>query len=396
VRAYARELLDADGLSSEVHLRHCQHFVAFAERAIPHLRTHAEEEWMRRLDAETDNFRAALGWALGESQPTLAIRLAGWLGEYWELRSASAEGVRWVETAIEAAGDEVPVGDRARALRARVLMLEEQGAWFDVGGSRAAGMTAASEAVAVSRRAGDPAGLAEALLHLSTFVQSEPEHMRALAEEALAYARQAEAGGVVAHALAIRTLSFRIVEVEAEIAQAAALLREVGDIHSLAGLYNDAAYLAIGQGSYERANAYLDEALPLAEGSGEPLRVIIAFENLGLVALFMADLERAAAHFGRSLRLCVEHGVAWIAAGGIGGLAAIAARRGETERAARLLGAAESLANFLLADATGVRLEEEFFSLARERLGVKRWRAAYADGARLGFDEAVSLALGDG
>jgi hypothetical protein len=70
-------------------------------------------------------------------------------------------------------------------------------------------------------------------------------------------------------------------------------------------------------------------------------------------------------------------------------------RQGETERAARLLGAAESLAN-ILTDAAGLRLEQEFFSPARERLGEARWRAAYADGVRLGFDEAVSLALHGG
>ena len=394
VRAYARELLEADDLSSDVRLRHCQHFISLAEMAVPHLRTHAEAEWMRRLDAESDNFRAALDWALG-GQPALAVRLAGWLGEYWELRNASGEGVRWLKAAIEAAGDEVPLDDHARALRAEVLMLEEQGSWYDAGGSLAAAMTAASEAVAVSRGAGDPAGIADALLHLSTFVQDEPERMRALAEEALPYARQAGDDGLIADALAFRTLSFRIVEVEAEIAETAALYREVGDIHGLAGLYNDAAYMAIGQGSYERAAEYLNEALPLAERTGEPLRVIIAFGNLGLVALFMADLELAARHFVEELRLCREHGVAWIAADGIGGLGAVAARRGDAERAARLLGAAESRAN-VLTDAAGVKLEHEFFSPARERIGETRWRAAYADGARLSFDEAVSLALDPG
>ena len=61
VRAYARELLENDDGGSEVLLRHCRHFVALAETATPHLRTHAEAEWMRRLDAEIDNFRAALG-----------------------------------------------------------------------------------------------------------------------------------------------------------------------------------------------------------------------------------------------------------------------------------------------------------------------------------------------
>ena len=66
VRAYARELLENDDRGSEVLLRHCRHFVALAETGTPHLRTHTEAEWMARLDAETDNFRAALDWALRE------------------------------------------------------------------------------------------------------------------------------------------------------------------------------------------------------------------------------------------------------------------------------------------------------------------------------------------
>ena len=47
-------------------------------------------------------------------------------------------------------------------------------------------------------------------------------------------------------------------------------------------------------------------------------------------------------------------------------------------------------------DAGGVRLEQEFFSPARERLGERRWDAACTEGARLDFDEAARLALGEG
>jgi predicted ATPase/DNA-binding SARP family transcriptional activator len=395
VRTYARELLEADDCGPEVLLRHCRHFVAFAETGTPHLRTHAEAEWMGRLDAETDNFRAAMDWALREGHSDLAVRLAGRLGRYWELRGASAEGTRWLKAAIEGADEGVPLEDLARALRAQVVMLEDQGSWYDVGGSRASSRSIALEAVAMSRRAGDPAGIADALLHLSEFEQDRPEPTRALAEEALTYARAAADDALIADALARRALSFRIVDVDAEIAEVAALHRKVGDIHGLAGIYNNAGYMAITQGSYERAAAYLDEALPLAERTGEPLRVIMAFGNLGLASLFMDDLEAARAHFAKEIRLAREQGLAWLASEGLAGLAAIAACRDELERAARLLAAAESLAN-VMNDAGGVRLEQEFFAPARERLGEVRWRAAYADGARLDFDEAVSLALGDG
>jgi predicted ATPase/DNA-binding SARP family transcriptional activator/tetratricopeptide (TPR) repeat protein len=394
VRSYARELLDRDDRGSEVRLRHCRHFVALAESAAPHLRTHAEPEWMRRLDAEVDNFRAALDWALREGQSALAVRLAGRLGRYWEFRGASAEGGRWLRAALEAADEHVPLEDRARALRAEVVMLEEQGSQWDIGGSRAVLQRIASEALALSRRAGDPAGIADALLHLGQVDPDDAERERAGAEEALPYARESGDEGLIADALSLRLLSFPIVDVDAEIAETAALYRKVGDVHGLASLYNNASYAAIEQGSYECAAAYLDEALVLAERTGEQLRVMLVFENLGLAALFMTDLERAMARFADGLRLCRQHGVPWAAAEAIAGVAAVAARQGEFERAARLLGAAESLAE--LGDVVSSRLEQEFYLPARERFGETRWRAAYADGARLSFDEAVSLALDAG
>jgi tetratricopeptide (TPR) repeat protein len=228
-------------------------------------------------------------------------------------------------------------------------------------------------------------------MHLGQVNPDDSERVRAGAEEALPYARESGDEGLIADALSLQLLSLPIVDVEAEIAETAALYRKVGDVHGLASLYNNAAYAAIEQGSYECAAAYLDDALVLAERTGEPLRVMLVFENLGLASLFMANLERALEQFAEGLRLCREHGVSWAAAEAIAGVAAVAARQGESERAARLLGAAESLASFQ--NAVGSRLEQEFYSPARERIGETRWRAAYADGARLSFDEAVSLAL---
>ena len=170
------------------------------------------------------------------------------------------------------------------------------------------------------------------------------------------------------------------------------MYRELGDVHGLAALYNNAGYNAIGQGDDELALAYLEEAPSLAERSGEQLRVVLALDNLGLASLFMADLETAQDRFVRQLRLCGAPGLEWLAASGIAGLAAADACEGEEERAARLLGAAESMAN-VRTDPAGVRLDEMFFAPARQRLGEARWDSAYAAGAELSSDEAISLAL---
>jgi len=395
VLAYARELFERDNGHSEVRLRHCRHFVDLAESGTPHIRTHAEAEWMPLLDAEMDNFRAALDWALREGHPDLAVRLAGRLGRYWELRVGSVEGGRWLKAAIEAADDSVPLEDLARAFRARVVMLEDQGAWYDAGGSREASGRIALEAVAISRRAGDPAGIADALLRLCGFEQNEPERAHALAKEALRFAREAGNDGIIADALAIKALSRRIDDVDAEIAEAAELYRGVGDVWGLVGLYNNAGYMALEQDSYERGSAYLDKALPLVEKTGDPLRLSWLVGNLGLASLFTGDLDDADARFAEEIRLARTHGLSWIASEGLAGLAAISARRGEVERAARLLGAAESLAE-VLRDPAGLKLEREFFAPARERIGATHWEALHTEGARLDLDEAVSLALDGG
>jgi predicted ATPase len=126
VREYASEQLDADPDAAQVRERHCRHYLALADRAEPELFTRGETEWMPKLDAEVDNFRAALDWSLRHGNPTQALRLAGLLGRFWEFANRTAEGIEWIEAAL-AAGDEAPVRDRARALRAQVYLLIEQG-----------------------------------------------------------------------------------------------------------------------------------------------------------------------------------------------------------------------------------------------------------------------------
>jgi predicted ATPase/class 3 adenylate cyclase len=67
LRHYARERLDAAGGADETRRCHARHYAAAAVEIRAGLSGPDQASWQRRLDAELDNFRAALAWALDSS-----------------------------------------------------------------------------------------------------------------------------------------------------------------------------------------------------------------------------------------------------------------------------------------------------------------------------------------
>ena len=103
-------------------------------------------------------------------------------------------------------------------------MLEDQGSWYDVDGSQATGWNIASDAVACLVAPETRLESPKRSYTFSGFPLDDAGSARALAEEALPYAREAGDKGLIADALALRVFSFQIADVDAEIAEAAALL----------------------------------------------------------------------------------------------------------------------------------------------------------------------------
>jgi len=392
VREYAGERLGADPSAPEIYERHCRHYLALAERAEPELFTRDEALWLGRLEPEIENFRAALDWSLQHGNPTLGLRLAGLLGRFWAISHRTAEGLEWMEAALDGAGDAAHVGDRARGLRAQVYLLDDQGVSYDTHGLLDHARTKAVDAVALSREAAEPAGVADALLALAALdaAESQPQRRRrALADAALPYARQAGDERLVALALLERATAVPPEDSVADLDEAAAALRKLGSARLLLALYNNASYNAIKAGRPEAAAPFLAQAVPLAHELGDPVFLAGTCGNVGMEALFSDDVDRARDAFDEGLRLCREHVVRHLAAEGVGGLAAVAARRGDPERAARLLGAATALGAVGDAD-VNAQLEERFFAPARR---APNWNDAYTVGAQMGFEEAIAFAL---
>jgi tetratricopeptide (TPR) repeat protein len=125
----------------------------------------------------------------------------------------------------------------------------------------------------------------------------------------------------------------------------------------------------------------------------DPVQYAFVCGNVGLAYLLTEDLERAEAGFAEQLRLCREQGVVWVAAEALSGLAAIACRKGELERAASMLGAATATGPWDVDAGLKTQLEHRFYAAAKQNLGERRWTEAQEAGARLTFEQTVDYAL---
>ncbi len=155
---YARERLEASGEAAVLRQRHGAYYLALAEAAEAGWQGARQADWVRRLEVEHDNLRAALNWAQETGQAELGARLAGALARFWATHGYLAEGRRWLEAALRA-GASVPMAQRAHVLEGASELAYWQA---DYG----AAQTWAEEALALRRSLGQPGAVAEALTNL--------------------------------------------------------------------------------------------------------------------------------------------------------------------------------------------------------------------------------------
>jgi predicted ATPase len=77
LRDYGLEQLEVTGEDDEARLAHATFFVALSEAAEPHLVGSEQEAWLDRLDAESENLRAAVDWSLANGHEEIALRIGG-------------------------------------------------------------------------------------------------------------------------------------------------------------------------------------------------------------------------------------------------------------------------------------------------------------------------------
>ncbi|MFJ2578536.1 BTAD domain-containing putative transcriptional regulator [Kitasatospora aureofaciens] len=94
VAAYSLEQLDDAGELRLARERHRVHYTELAERAQPWLYGPDQRRWLRRLDHESANLRAALADAAADGDAAPAVRQVNALAWYWFLRGRLGEARR--------------------------------------------------------------------------------------------------------------------------------------------------------------------------------------------------------------------------------------------------------------------------------------------------------------
>lgn len=426
LKEYAMEKLRDSKELETYRRRHAEYFL---ERM-----THERRANARRLDfaeAEHDNLRAALRWALDAGEMGIALRLSGTLAGFWTIHPHYAEGRKWIEEALLRSGPEhdewkpkallglaeiaYRQGDFAAAAaaaqscktlsEARGDRLHESGALTILGniassqGDYPAAMSRHEEALEIRRKIPDEAAVAASLHNIAIAhgERGDYDSARRLMEESLFIRRKL--GSLAGIALALISLGATAVEqADFEAArqyyvESIEITKKLGDKTTTSLSLSNLAEVAVCRGDLREAERLLDESIALAESSGSKFVLIYAFLYLARVRLAQGRYDEARAGYFRCLDLCVEQGQKRGIASILEGAGWIACGEQRFDDAARLLGAADRLRRTI---GTPIPKSEttdhrRVISELADRLGEDSLLGMTKAGAGLSLDDAIAL-----
>ncbi len=435
VRQYAGEKLEQVGEATDTRKHQAAYFLGLAQTTEPKLRGPEQAMWLVRLEAEHDNLRAVLRWAIDSLEVELGLRLAGALGWFWYVHDHFTEGRGWLAQlltlaashgttaaarvkALNVAGalalrqdDDAPaaalieasltlaqeIGDRmglAWSLHMHGLMAQAQGDY-------AQAVVRSEQSLRLYREMGDRWGMAASLLNLGNVMRSQGRY-----EQATAYYDESrmvfqEAGDKRGIAFALREQGL-MAQYQGDYDRASVLFgkslllfRELEETSGIAWSGFLCGRVAQQQGGYGQAAVLLEESLALFQKLGDRENSALALMALGNIAFAQGDYGRMVVLGGQSLRLCRELGKRGGIAAGLEGLAAVAGVQSQPERAARLFGAATALR-----EAIGGTLSpgerpayERNVATVRGQLDETAFAAAWAEGRVMTVEQAITYAL---
>jgi tetratricopeptide (TPR) repeat protein len=270
-----------------------------AEQISPSLSGPTAGEFLERLDAGSGEMLAAIAWFLDAGRTDEALRLANALYRFWIMKRRFEDGDRWFDRVLESGAGEERL--RARAFISGGFMP------FWIGHDDRA-RSRFSQGLEISRRLRDAPLISQALGGLARVaLRTNVPEARRLAREALVVSDGAgDENG--------RSNALHLLGVGAQVA-----------------------------GDLSEAREWMTQRLALVRRLDNQFLVASEASNLSMVERQLGNLDAAEELAREALVVGCRIGDEFTKPFAISGLAAIATKRGDGERAATLLGAAEAM-----------------------------------------------------
>lgn len=289
IRQFALDRLREAGEYEDALRRHFAECLRFAALARPNLMGAEQTSWMRRLDAERDNMRFALG-ACGENQAF--YDLLNTLFFHWHLGSHTDEADRWFAEAHRRT-DGVALASLSRMYSGAGTM-----AWHRMELDVARGHL--EKAVAFAREAEDRPALFSALNAFGIVLRmlGELEGAYEATVESVVYIRATNDPARLARGLAnlgrAAAALGRHAEGETIYTESLALFRQVGDERDHAHTQQSFAAMLGDAGRFPEAKAIHLEAVETLARLEDPFRIAWSYSSLVDLCVQMDDPMRAA------------------------------------------------------------------------------------------------------
>ena len=383
IQQYAHEKLSESGELDQMRRRHARWCVELAQSGAE-LESAGQAEVVERFEAEHDNLRMAMSWALECDEPDTLARIAGALWRFWLMRGYLKEGTRWLAAAGEGLPDDCPV--RADALLGRAVLTCHQADY-------SAAREYFSDALAIWQSTGDRNGQGEALYGLATTDQFQGRYADAAHhfEEALGVFQHPRGRALSLMGLAMTLVYSGETERAAQLCEESlAICRSLSDDRSIASALTSLGIIALTGGDLDRAAEICTQSLELRQELGDRGGVAHTLTIQGYIALERRDLNAAEHEFRDALQLRQDMGDTAAMTGPIEGLAAVSVARGDFQSGVRTMALAETLRDRHETPRSPVEqsIRDRYLEVARDQINEAEFDRAWTDG---GTDDIMSL-----
>lgn len=416
---------------------HLACFLALAEQADKEIHGPNQIEWMNRLEAEHDNFRAALEWGLSSKQTEFTLRLFNGLAWPWLARNRFSELRGWFDQ-IHARSDVASYP----ALYARALNVMGRLNWLLADFQAAQSLLNEAKAIWLNLHGEGERGLADALDYMGLIAHSSKEDLKtaqSLFEESLElYEKHEDQWGIAFVSFHLGMFALTRSDNSSALSlleRSMDLFHRLGDIWGIARTSQMLGELFLTRGDYEKARFFFEQDLRIDEELKFKPGMAIALRNLGNLHRYQNEYGEAKEYYERSLDINRTYGIKenWghglyllgllalhqnqysiakryfadhfkiesayldeVSASAIFlSQAAVSAGTNQPERAARLAGAAQEISkrsDYHISHFDQAEFDRHIH-IAREQLGEKRFEALAVEGHAMTMEQAITYAL---